>query len=187
MLRVGVAAAVIALLPAAESFCLPAPAQHVAQCRACLPSLRAGLRDLPAVVVADATFPPVGDVRHLIFSDKSEKRALKQVWMWSCVRSGDPICVPAHCLTRAQAVKGGDHGRGREFGRLALIQFDEAALASRRMELGTPGARQCLPARDMHSACTWPSCAERARRNEQTRVPVQQQRALRCKSCRARR
>jgi hypothetical protein len=72
-------------------------------------------REMVAVIVPDGQVLLPGETKTMMFSDKSEKRALKQV------------------------MKGGAFGKDGKVGRIALVHFDVAALAARRMELASTG------------------------------------------------
>lgn len=66
----------------------------------------------------------------LLFSDKSEKRALKQV------------------------MKGGAQGQEGKVGRLLLVRFDAEALADRRLLLAPEGCEvQVVSNKSRHAVC----------------------------------
>ena len=78
--------------------------------------VNAQARDLPAIIMPEGGEGlERGERRVLVFSDKSEKRALKQV------------------------MKGGAQGQEGKVGRLLLVQFDAEALANRRLLLAPEG------------------------------------------------
>jgi len=102
--------------------------------------LLATARDVPAVILPGGGDggPAPGERRTLLFSDKSEKRALKQI------------------------MKGGTQGVDGKVGRLLLVRFDEEALAARRLLLAPEGCEVQVVRAVAHSYIViW--CLQKAR------------------------
>ena len=226
----------VALLPAAAAFCGPTPAS-----RRCHTSLRpsaatcaGALRELPAVILpGDQALAP-GERRTLVFADKSEKRALKQVMKGgaqgkagkvfgarggagamcgplrqlcqrpsvpvragdcrqrACARATACLCARYNCLCWRAGVlacmRACVRAEWRQVGRLAVVHFDEAALAARRMELAPIGCEVevvCCPWSPREKECMGWRGGEKERASTRARARVRAIGGIRARQCNA--
>jgi len=167
------------------------------------------------ILPGDQALAP-GERRTLVFADKSEKRALKQVMKGGAqgkagkvfgarggagamcgplrqlcqrpsvpVRAGDCLCWRADVLACMRACV---RAEWRQVGRLAVVHFDEAALAARRMELAPIGCEVevvCCPWSPREKECMGWRGGEKERASTRARARVRAIGGIRARQCNA--